>query len=187
MTKSMNHNNGDLSGTTRELIEKFQEATSTANEFLLNQEYQQAMALYFDASQAADEMTERFLTLLVKTAPTNAHRVLLVEALAWRLRYYTAQHDYHLAVAKTLTGLPREEWIARMETILILSQSLVTKLLPFQHEVDDTNIRLRIRKVLEDWVEGINELVTNLQAWGMASAQASRILEWALDNGLRDK
>lgn len=152
----------------------------------MEQEYQQAMALFYDASQSADAMTERFLTLLIKTAPSNSHRILLVEVLAWRLRYFTALYDYHLAVANTLTGLPREEWIARLETILVLSQSLVDKLLPFYREVEDVNIRLRIRSVLTDWVDGINDLVNNLKAWGMASSQASRVLEWALDNDLQN-
>ncbi|TFF92317.1 hypothetical protein EU545_01265, partial [Candidatus Thorarchaeota archaeon] len=110
--------------STRAILGRFKKATEEASELLRNQEYQQAMALYYDASRSADEMCERFLTLLMKTAPSNAHRILLIEILSWRLRYYTTQYDYHLAVAQTLNGLPREEWIARLETILVLSQSL---------------------------------------------------------------
>ncbi len=173
--------------STRILIERFRNAAREAEEHLMNEEYQQAMALYYDASQSADEMTERFLTLLMKTAPSNAHRVLMVEFLSWRLRYFTAQHDYHFAVAQTLTGLPREEWIARLETILVSSQSLVGKLIPLLEEVEDNGIERRIRELLNDWVKGIRELVQNLQSWGMASAQAAQILEWALDNGLESR
>ncbi|MHA1903695.1 MAG: hypothetical protein ACXADL_00665 [Candidatus Thorarchaeota archaeon] len=175
------------SSATRILLEKFKQAASEAERSLLNEEYQQAMALFYDASQSADEMTERFLTLLIKTAPSNSHRALIVEFLSWRLRYYSAQYDYHLSVAQTLTGLPREEWIARLETILILSQSLVGKLLPILKEVEDLSIKRRIRELLTDWVDGIHNLVDNLKAWNMASAQASRVLEWALDNELGSK
>jgi len=147
-------------------------------------DYQQAMALFFEASQSADEMHERFLSLMMKTAPTAAHRSLVLEVLGWRLRYFTAQYDYHLAVAQTLQGLPREEWVARLETILVLSQSLVGSLLPILKEVKEPNIRRRIEELLSDWVIGVERLVSYLQTWNMASAQASRVLEWAYDNGL---
>jgi hypothetical protein len=173
-----------LVGSTRNLIERFRASHEEACQHLSNAEYQQAMALFFDASQTADEMTERFLTLLIKTSPSTAHRALLVEALSWRLRYYAAQYDYHLSVAQTLSGLPREEWIARLETVLVLSQSLVDKLLPFSREIDDENIKNRISTLLVDWVSGIRDLVSNLNTWGMASSQAARVLEWALDNDL---
>ncbi|NWF96796.1 MAG: hypothetical protein HXY34_11700 [Candidatus Thorarchaeota archaeon] len=169
---------------TREIISRFRRANSEADECLQSEEYQQAMALYYDASQSADEMCERFLTLLIRTAPSTAHRTLIVEVLAWRLRYYMTQYDYHLAVAQTLSGLPRDEWIARLETILVLSQTLVTKLLPVLREVDDVAIKMRIQEALRDWVSGIRRLVTNLRSWGLASAQASGVLEWALDNNL---
>jgi hypothetical protein len=172
------------SNSTRALLERFKNAVGRADESLSSEDYQQAMALYFDASQSADEMTQRFLTLLMKTAPSTAHKTVFVEFLSWRLRYYTAQYDYHLAVAQTLSGLPREEWIARLETILVLSQSLVDKILPIFKETDDTAIRLRINELLDDWITGIRNLVLNLKNWGMASAQASRVLEWAMDNGI---
>lgn len=175
----------DIEGSkTRALLERFRKAVGRADECLSNEEYQQAMALYFDASQSADEMTQRFLTLLMKTAQSTAHKSIFVEFLSWRLRYYTAQYDYHLAVAQTLSGLPREEWIARLETILVLSQSLVDKILPIYQETDDSAIRIRIKELLEDWITGIRNLVLNLKSWGMASAQASRVLEWAIDNGI---
>jgi len=175
----------DVEGNkTRALLERFKNAVGRADECLSGEEYQQAMALYYDASQSADEMTQRFLSLLMKTAPSTAHKTIFVEFLSWRLRYYTAQYDYHLAVAQTLTGLPREEWIARLETILVLSQSLVDKILPIYKESDDTAIQLRIKELLEDWITGIRNLVINLKSWGMASAQASRVLEWAMDNGI---
>jgi len=166
------------------LADRYRKANSAAELCLENEEYQQAMALYYDASQSADEMCERFLKLLMKTAPNSSHRVLLVEWLSWRLRYYTTQYDYHLAVAQTLSGLPREEWIARLETILVLSQTLVTKLLPILGEAEDVSVKLRIRELLRDWVSGIKRLVENLKSWGMASAQASRVLEWALDSNI---
>lgn len=172
------------SDSTRVLLQRFKEAVGRANECLSGHDYQQAMALYFDASRSADEMTHRFISLLMKTAPSVAHRTILVEVLSWRLRYYTAQYDYHLAVAQTLSGLPREEWIARLETILVLSQSLVDKMLPIYREVKDEGLKTRIKTLLEDWIAGIRNLVLNLQSWGMASAQASRVLEWAMDNGI---
>ncbi|TFG10904.1 hypothetical protein EU538_00415 [Candidatus Thorarchaeota archaeon] len=170
--------------STRAILDRFKKATEEASELLRNQEYQQAMALYYDASRSADEMCERFIKLLMKTAPSNAHRILLVEVLSWRLRYYTTQYDYHLAVAQTLSGLPREEWIARLETILVLSQSLVAKLLPFLKDVTDPGITGRIRQVLTDWVSGIHDLVANLRVWGIPSAQAAQVLEWAFDNSI---
>ncbi len=170
--------------STKALLERFKNAVGRADECLSAEDYQQAMALYFDASQSADEMTQRFLTLLMKTAPSIAHKTVFVEFLSWRLRYYTAQYDYHLAVAQTLSGLPREEWIARLETILVLSQSLVDKILPIFKETEDNAIRLRIKELLDDWITGIRNLVLNLKTWGMASAQASRVLEWAMDNGI---
>ncbi|MHA1769030.1 MAG: hypothetical protein ACTSV3_04175 [Candidatus Thorarchaeota archaeon] len=172
------------SDSTRALLQRFKEAVGRADECLSNHEYQQAMALYFDASRSADEMTERFISLLIKTAPSLAHKTILVEVLSWRLRFCTAQYDYHLAVAQTLSGLPREEWIARLETILVLSQSLVDKILPIYREVEDEGLKNRIRSLFEDWIAGIRNLVLNLQSWGMASAQASRVLEWAMDNGI---
>jgi hypothetical protein len=171
-------------GATRELLKRFKKAVMGADTSLMNEEYQQAMALYYDASQSADEMCQRFLNLLIKTAPNSAHRTLLVELLSWRLRYCTAQYDYHLAVAQTLTGLPREEWIARLETILVLSQSLVGKLLPVMKEVDDLNIKRRIKELLDDWVAGIRRLISNLRSWNISTAQAQIVLEWAIDNGL---
>ncbi len=174
----------DEGNSTRDLLDRFKSAISEANELLVDEKFQQAMALYFDASQSADEMCERFFTLLMKTAPSNAHRTLLVEVLSWRIRYFTAQYDYHLSVAQTLTGLPREEWIARSETILILSQTLVDKLLPTLTNVDDPAIQHRVRDLLADWVNGVRKLVENLTNWGMASSQAARVLEWAIDNGL---
>ncbi len=175
----------DVEGeSTRALLERFKESVGQANECLSSEEYQQAMALYFDASQSADEMTQRFLSLLIKTTPSTAHKTLLVEVLSWRLRYFTAQYDYHLAVAQTLSGLPREEWIARLETILVLSQSLVDKILPVYHEDDDPVIKVRIKDLLDDWITGIRNLILNLRSWGMASAQAARVLEWAMDNGI---
>jgi hypothetical protein len=179
--KPLEELNGD---STRALLQRFKEAVGRANECLSGEDYQQAMALYFDASRSADEMTQRFISLLIKTAPSVAHRTLLVEILSWRLRYFTAQYDYHLAVAQTLSGLPREEWIARLETILVLSQSLVDKILPIYRDVDDKGLKSRIHTLLEDWITGIRNLVLNLQSWGMASAQASRVLEWAMDNGI---
>ena len=112
---------------TRALLDRFRNAAKDAETALDGEEYQKAMAFYYDASQAADEMTERFLTLLMKTAPSNSHRTMIIEVMSWRLRYFTAQYDYHLTVAQTLSGLPREEWIARLETILVLSKSLVDK------------------------------------------------------------
>ncbi len=175
---------GLASDQSKTLIERFKKATAEANQCRKNQQYQQAMALYYDASQSADELTDRFLTLLVKTAPSNAHRILIVEFLSWRLRYFTMQYDYHLAVAQTLSGLPREEWLARLETILVLSQTLVSKLLNILSNVDDLSIHIRIRELLKDWVRGIRDLVEDLQSWGMSSAQASRVLEWAFDNGI---
>ncbi len=175
----------DVEGaSTRALLERFKDSVGRANECLSNEEYQQAMALYFDASQSADEMTQRFLSLLIKTAPSTAHKTLLVEVLSWRLRYFTAQYDYHLAVAQTLTGLPREEWIARLETILVLSQSLVDLILPVYNQDDDPIIKVRIKELLDDWITGIRNLILNLRSWGMASAQAARVLEWAMDNGI---
>ncbi|MBD3406681.1 MAG: hypothetical protein GF411_11250 [Candidatus Lokiarchaeota archaeon] len=174
------------SSATRKLIDQFKKASEEAEDSLKLEEYQQAMALFFEASQAADEMCERFITLLIRTAPSPSHRILLVEVLAWRLRYYTAQYDYHLSVAQTLRGLPREEWIARLETILVLSQSLVTKLIPILKQADDVSLRRRIQKVLDDWVTGIRSLVEKLRSWRMASSQASRVLEWALDNDLEN-
>lgn len=175
----------DIEGSsTRALLERFKESVDRASESLSNEEYQQAMALYFDASLSAAEMTQRFLSLLIKTAPSTAHKTLLVEVLSWRLRYFTAQYDYHLAVAQTLTGLPREEWIARLETILVLSQSLVGMILPVYNEDDDPIIKVRIKELLADWITGIRNLILNLRSWGMASAQAARVLEWAMDNGI---
>jgi len=175
----------DVEGaSTKALLDRFKESVGRANECLTSEEYQQAMALYFDASQSADEMTQRFLSLLLKTAPSTAHKTLIVEVLSWRLRYFTAQYDYHLAVAQTLTGLPREEWIARLETILVLSQSLVEMILPVYHEEEDPSIKLRVKDLLEDWITGIRNLILNLRSWGMASAQAARVLEWAMDNGI---
>ena len=179
-----NRSNPDASGRTRKVLEQFREASKQAEACLANEEYQQAMALFFEASQSADEMHERFLSLMMKTAPTAAHRSLVLEVLGWRLRYFTAQYDYHLAVAQTLQGLPREEWVARLETILVLSQSLVGSLLPILKEVKEPNIRLRIEELLSDWVIGVERLVSYLKTWSMASAQASRVLEWAYDNGL---
>ncbi len=173
-----------VSGATRTLLKRFKDAVKEADEHLENEEFQQAMALYYDASQSADEMCERFLTLLMKTAPSPDYRTLLMEILSWRLRYLTAQYDYHLAVAQTLTGLPREEWIARLETLLVLSQTWVGKLLPILQEVADPRLVKRIRELLVDWVSGIRSLVAKLKSWGMASAQASRVLEWAIDNGI---
>ncbi len=171
--------------STKAILERFKKATSEADECFYTQKYQQAMALFFDASQSADEMFGKFVSLLMKTAPSNAYRVLLIEILSWRLRYYTTQYDYHLAVAQTLKGLPREEWLARLETILILSQSLVDKLIPLLKEVVDVSIRARINDVLIDWVTGVNDLVVKLKTWGLSSAESARVLEWALDNGLR--
>ncbi|MHA1863623.1 MAG: hypothetical protein ACTSWA_07630, partial [Candidatus Thorarchaeota archaeon] len=101
------------SKSTRALLTRFKSAVGRANEYLSAEEYQKAMALYYEASQSADEMTQRFLNLLIKTAPSTAHKTVFIEFLSWRLRYFTAQYDYHLAVAQTLSGLPREEWIAR--------------------------------------------------------------------------
>ena len=176
--------NPDASGRTRRVLEQFREASKQAEACLANEEYQQAMALFFEASQSANEMHERFLSLMMKTAPTAAHRSLVLEVLGWRLRYFTAQYDYHLAVAQTLQGLPREEWVARLETILVLSQSLVSSLLPILKEVKEPNIRRRIEELLSDWVVGVERLVSYLKTWNMASAQASRVLEWAYDNGL---
>ena len=175
------------SSPTRALLDRFRNAARDAEISLDHEEYQQAMAYYFDASQAADEMTERFLTLLMKTAPSNSHRTMVIEFLSWRLRYFTAQYDYHLSVAQTLSGLPREEWIARLETILVLSKSLVDKFLPILKESYETNIQRRITALLNDWVIGIRNLVSKLQEWGMASAQAAQILEWALDNEIETK
>jgi len=172
------------SKSTRALLTRFKTAVGHANEYLSAEEYQKAMALYYEASQSADEMTQRFLNLLIKTAPSTAHKTVFIEFLSWRLRYFTAQYDYHLAVAQTLSGLPREEWIARLETILVLSQSMVDKILPVYKESEDPSIRLRIKDLLEDWITGIRNLVLNLKSWGMASAQASRVLEWAMDNGI---
>lgn len=170
--------------STKSILERYQRSTKEADLSLINGEYQQAMAHYYDASQSADDMCERFLALLIKTSPSAAHKTLLVEVLSWRLRYYTSQYDYHFTVAQTLAGLPREEWLARLETILVLSQSLVTKLTPILKSTDDIGIRSRIQSVLGDWVSGIRNLVSNLRTWGMSSAQASRVLEWALDNDL---
>ncbi|MFW9806172.1 MAG: hypothetical protein ACFFFK_05535 [Candidatus Thorarchaeota archaeon] len=172
------------SASTKALLDRFKQAVGRADECLINEEYQQAMALYFDASQSADEMTQRFISLLIKTAPSTAHKTLIVEVLSWRLRYFTAQYDYHLAVAQTLTGLPREEWIARLETILVLSQSLVDMILPVYNQDDDPLIKERIKELLDDWITGIRNLILNLRSWGMASAQAARVLEWAMDNGI---
>lgn len=170
--------------STKSILERYQRSTKVADTSLTNGEYQQAMAHYYDASQSADEMCERFIALLIKTSPSAAHTTLLVEVLSWRLRYYTSQYDYHLAVAQTLAGLPREEWLARLATILVLSQSLVMKLTPILKSTNDIGIRGRIQSVLGDWVAGIRSLVSNLRTWGMSSAQASRVLEWALDNDL---
>jgi hypothetical protein len=175
---------GSESAPTKSILDRYQRSSKEADLSLINGEYQQAMAHYYDASQSADEMCERFLALMIKTSPSAAHKTLLVEVLSWRLRYYTAQYDYHLAVAQTLAGLPREEWLARLETILVLSQTLVTKLTPILKSTNDIGIRTRIQSVLGDWVGGIRNLVTNLRTWGMSSAQASRVLEWALDNDL---
>jgi hypothetical protein len=169
---------------TKEVIQRFKNAAQEAANYLASQEYQQAMALYFDASQSADAMTQRFLDLVIKTSPSNAHCTLVIEALSWRLRYLTAQYDYHLAVAQTLDGLPREEWLARVETILALSQSLVDKFLPVVEKLDDHSLRTRVNTVLRDWLNGIRKLVSNLQGWRLSSSQAQQILEWALDNGL---
>lgn len=173
------------SGATRTLLKRFKDAVKEADELLESEQFQQAMALYYEASQSADEMCERFLTLLMKTAPSNDYRTLLIEILSWRLRYLTAQYDYHLAVAQTLTGLPREEWIARLETLLVLSQTWVDKLLPVLRQVEDSGLDKRIQELLTDWVSGIRSLVAKLKSWGMASAQASRVLEWAMDNGIK--
>jgi len=173
--------------STRAILKRFKNAARDAEENLVNENYQQAMAQFYEASLSADEMTERFLVLLMKTAPSDAHRTLIIEFLSWRLRYFAAQYDYHLSVAQTLSGLPREEWIARLETILVLSQSLVTKVLPILAETEDTNIEFRIRELLDDWVQGIQELVAKLQSWGMASAQAAQVLEWAYDNKIGSK
>lgn len=172
------------SASTKALLDRFKQAVGRADECLINEEYQQAMALYFDASQSADEMTQRFISLLIKTAPSTAHKTLIIEVLSWRLRYFTAQYDYHLAVAQTLTGLPREEWIARLETILVLSQSLVDMILPVYNQDDDPLIKERVKDLLDDWITGIRNLILNLRSWGMASAQAARVLEWAMDNGI---
>jgi hypothetical protein len=172
------------SGATRTLLKRFKDAVKDADELLEVEQFQQAMALYYEASQSADEMCERFLTLLMKTAPSTDYRTLLIEIISWRLRYLTAQYDYHLAVAQTLTGLPREEWIARLETLLVLSQTWVGKLLPILQQVEDPSLGKRIKGLLGDWVSGIRSLVAKLRTWGMASAQASRVLEWAIDNGI---
>ncbi len=180
------NDNHDLN-STRAIIQRFKNAARDAEESLLNEKYQQAMAQFYDASVSADEMTERFLLLLMKTAPSDAHRTLIIEFLSWRLRYFATQYDYHLSVAQTLTGLPREEWIARLETILVLSQSLVTKLLPILRESEDTNVVFRIRELLTDWVMGIRELINKLHVWGISSTQAAQVLEWALDNDLEFK
>ncbi len=184
-TVEVNFSLEDIEGaSTKALLDRFKKAVGSADECLNNEEFQQAMALYFDASQSADEMTQRFLSLLIKTAPSTAHKTLLVEVLSWRLRYFTAQYDYHLAVAQTLSGLPREEWIARLETILVLSQSLVGLILPIYNQDADPMIRGRIKDLFDDWITGIRNLILNLRSWGMASAQASRVLEWAMDNGI---
>lgn len=187
MLVNLDQNDADLpsDSTTRQLLERFKSAVSEADELLADEQHQQAMALYYEASQSADEMSERFLTLLIRTAPNNDYRTLLIEVISWRLRYITAQYDYHLAVAQTLSGLPRQEWIARLETLLVLSQTWVDKLLPFLKEVHEPGMRGRIEDVLSDWVSGIRSLIDKLMNWGMASAQASRVLEWAMDNGLK--
>ncbi len=170
--------------STRSLVQKFKNAAHDAEKSLSNGQYQQAMAQFYEASVSADEMTERFLLLLMRTAPSDAYRTLLIEFLSWRLRYFATQYDYHLSVAQTLTGLPREEWIARLETILVFSQSLVTKFLSILKESENANVVFRIRDLLKDWVDGIRELINKLQIWGISSTQAAQVLEWALDNGL---
>lgn len=171
-------------GFTKMLLERFSKAVNDAEDSMNNEQHQKAMALYYDASQSADEMCERFLTLLIKTSPSEAYKTILLEVLSWRLRYLTAQYDYHLAVAQTLTGLPRQEWIARLETILVISQSLVEKLLPHLRDAEDPALCSRIQALLDDWVASIRNLVAKLRTWNMASAQASRVLEWAIDQGL---
>ena len=61
----------------------------------------------------------------------------------------------------------------------MLSQSLVSSLLPILKEVKEPNIRRRIEELLSDWVVGVERLVSYLKTWSMASAQASRVLECA--------
>ena len=177
----------NVTSPTRDLLERFKTAAREAELSLANEEFQQAMAYYYEASQSADEMTERFLTLLMKTAPSNAHRTMIIEISTRLIRPAVAAHPYPLSVAQTLSGLPREEWIARLETILIFSKSIVYKFMPILKDTEDFNIERRIHDLLNDWVKGIRALVSKLQSWGMASAQAAQILEWALDNNLETK
>ncbi len=184
MTTARDDDDAVLGLSTRDIVQRFRDAVSEADRLLRGEQYQQAMALYFDASQSADELFGRFVNLLMRTAPSDAYRDLLIEILGWRLRYYTTQYDYHLSVAQTLTGLPRDEWLARLETILVLSQTLVEKMIPLVDEARDQGTRERIRTLLSDWVTGVRDLVDKLRTWGMSSAQAAQILEWALDNGL---
>ena len=49
---------------------------------------------------------------------------------------------------------------------------------------DDPSIKKRVQDLLDDWIAGIRNLILNLRSWGMASAQAARVLEWAMDNGI---
>jgi hypothetical protein len=58
-------------------------------------------------------------------------------------------------------------------------------ILPVYHQKDeDPLIQQRIKDLFDDWITGIRNLILNLRSWGMASAQAARVLEWAMDNGI---
>jgi len=57
-------------------------------------------------------------------------------------------------------------------------------ILPIYKQDSDPAIRQRIKDLLDDWITGIRNLILNLRSWGMASAQAARVLEWAMDNDI---
>ena len=80
-----------------------------------------------------------------------------------------------LVFALSLTALPAS---------IVIREKYYLKNAVRKGETEDSTIAFRIRELLDDWVQGIRELVAKLQSWGMASAQAAQVLEWALDNNI---
>jgi len=167
-----------------ELVSQFRKQIKEGEAYFDEGKFKNSLAKYFLASESADSTYRTVANLLIENAPSEAYRGLFLEMISWQLRYYNAQFYYHFSVAMTTVDEQRNEWIARLITVVKMSKVIVNMLLNIPMDRVSEKMKIRIDKLLKDWGEGLVELVERLRLWNVPYQEVAHIIEWARDQGI---
>ena len=176
--------------STRAILQRFKHAAREAEENLINENYQQAMAQFYDASQSADEMTERFLVLLMKTAPSDARGPVVCRSAGAERRFMRLKRvmSSHAADAAVFTAdEDRMHWHDQALWFVRAKRDKAAQSVPEWETLRDAASQIKLHTIarLPEYLEQFEENARRLGAhvhWARDADDHNRIVLEILQN-----